>query len=65
MMKTSKKAYIPPLLEFYEYAVEHGFAGSKFSKTQAETFSEINEQTTRGTAGENYHDMWGDTWETD
>jgi hypothetical protein len=58
--KDKKKPYAPPLLDIYQYEVEHGFAESPEALTMGETFSEINDQSEAdyGHAGENYHGEW-------
>lgn len=59
-----KEPYAPPLLDIYQYEVEHGFAESPQATTMGETFSEINDQSEMnpndglGHAGENYHGEW-------
>lgn len=55
-----KMPYAAPLLDIYQYEVEHGFAESPEALTKGETFSEINDQTEDGYghAGENYHGEW-------
>ncbi len=53
-----KKPYEPPFLDIYEYVVEKGFAQSPETSTKGETFSEINDQSELGHAGENYHGEW-------
>ena len=63
-INSSKRAYLPPELDIYQYEVEHGFAESPEATTMGETFSEINDQTEItpggdiGHAGENYHGEW-------
>lgn len=56
-INSSKRAYLPPELDIYQYEVEHGFAESPEATTMGETFSEINDSGL-GTAGENYHGEW-------
>ncbi len=63
---SKKMPYVAPLLDIYQYEVEHGFAESPEALTMGETFSEINDQSEpgpggaggTGTAGENYHGEW-------
>lgn len=51
--------YLPPELDVYEYVVEKGFEGSTRKLIgDNETVSEIQDPTTRGGAGENYHGEW-------
>ncbi len=52
-----KLPYLAPELDIYEYAVERGFAESP-EATTIETFSEINDESELGHAGENYHGEW-------
>lgn len=53
-----KLPYEPPQLEVFEYVVERGFAQSPKTTTMGETFSEINDDSEGGHAGENYHGEW-------
>ncbi len=55
--KGQREAYLPPLLETYEYEVEHGFATSPDATTLTETFSEINDNS-NSDGGENFHGEW-------
>ncbi len=55
---TQRMPYEPPLLDLYEYVVEHGFATSPEATAKHETFSEITTQSTSTEAGENYHGEW-------
>lgn len=63
-LHSSKLQYQAPLLDVYQYVVEHGFAESPESTTIAEQFREINDQSESnsgsgtGHAGENYHGEW-------
>ncbi len=53
----AKLPYQPPLIEVYEYAVEHGFAQSPPATTRYEEFSEIN-----GEGNENERGIWDVEW---
>ena len=57
-VQNGKLPYLAPELDIYEYMVEHGFAVSPETSTRGETFSEINDQSELGHAGENYHGEW-------
>lgn len=53
-----KKPYLPPTIELYEYAVEHGFADTNPNiitpmMYNNEVITEITDET-----GQNYHGEW-------
>lgn len=53
--QTKKNAYLPPMLEVFEYEVERGFALSKIQgTTEFETFTELTDRE-----GEN---VYGGEW---
>lgn len=53
-VQKTKKPYTPPQFEFYDYAVEHGFAGSTPIRIyDNEEVTQITDET-----GENYHGEW-------
>ena len=58
IIHNGKLTYVPPELDIYEYVVERGYATSPETTTMGETFSEINDDSELGHAGENYHGEW-------
>jgi hypothetical protein len=55
---SEKLPYLPPLLERFDYVVERGFENSVPNRTQAEKWSEINDRSEIGHAGENQTGDW-------
>lgn len=55
-VQNKKAPYVPPTLELFEYAVEHGFANTNLNIPRVYNNEEVSEITDRN--GENYHGEW-------
>lgn len=58
-LKHNKLPYQPPVLELFEYVVEHGFAKTSTQTMQMDTWSQITrDQQTEGNLTGDYDDKY-------